>query len=276
MPMTSDSVWYVYGIVPGDASPIDGRASMSGIDDADVVMEREGNIGALVSVLDATRYGPAALESNTADVEWLGPRAVAHDRVLTWASEHGPVVPLPMFSVFSGRAAVREVLGARREQFAAALDRARAGREFALRVYRVDTELLPEVSAFSERVRELEAQAAAATPGQRYLRERKLEGERKAELQNVGQHIVTSLVERLAADAVGVVQSPIPRITASEAATTGTMVLNAAFLVAQASMPAFQRTLTEFVDRHSGRGFRFDFTGPWPPYHFVGGELDDR
>ena len=25
-----------------------------------------------------------------------------------------------------------------------------------------------------------------------------------------------------------------------------------------------------------GGGFRFDFTGPWPPYHFVGGELDDR
>lgn len=274
--MISDSVWYVYGIVPGDASPPASRAPMSGLDDADVVVERDGEIGALVSVLDATRYGPAALESNTGDVEWLGPRAVAHDRVLTWASEHGPVVPLPMFSVFSGRDAVREMLGERRQQLAAALDRARAGREYALRVYRVDAELLAEVSAFSERVRRLESQAAAASPGQRYLLERKLEGERKAEVQAVGQRIVTSVVDQLASHAAGVVQSPIPRVTASEAATAGTMVLNAAFLVATDSLPSFQRTLTEFVDRHSGRGFRFDFTGPWPPYHFVGGELDDR
>jgi hypothetical protein len=274
--MTSESVWYVYGIVPGDASPSAGRAPTSGLDDADVVVEREGVIGALVSVLDVARYGPTALESHTADVEWLGPRAVAHDRVLTWASEHGPVVPLPMFSVFSGGVAVREMLVERRQQLVAALDRARAGREYALRVYRVDSELLSEVSAFSERVRELESQAAAASPGQRYLLERKLEGERKAEVQVVGQRIVASVVDRLAQHAAGVVQSPIPRVTASEAATAGTMVLNAAFLVAPASLAAFQHTLTEFVDRHSGRGFRFDFTGPWPPYHFVGGELDDR
>jgi hypothetical protein len=47
-------------------------------------------------------------------------------------------------------------------------------------------------------------------------------------------------------------------------------VLNAAFLVSAAGLEAFQRTLTELVGRHGSHGFRFDFTGPWPPYHFVG------
>jgi len=24
------------------------------------------------------------------------------------------------------------------------------------------------------------------------------------------------------------------------------------------------------VTKHESSGFKFDFTGPWPPYHFVG------
>ena len=47
------------------------------------------------------------------------------------------------------------------------------------------------------------------------------------------------------------------------------MVLNAAFLVAPHQFEALQRTLTSLVARHGPHGFRFDFTGPWPPYHFV-------
>ena len=41
---------------------------------------------------------------------------MAHDRVLTWASDRGAVVPLPMFSLFSGADAVRAMLDARSGQ----------------------------------------------------------------------------------------------------------------------------------------------------------------
>jgi hypothetical protein len=27
--------------------------------------------------------------------------------------------------------------------------------------------------------------------------------------------------------------------------------------------------VTELVAEYGGRGFRLDFTGPWPPYHFA-------
>jgi hypothetical protein len=74
---------------------------------------------------------------------------------------------------------------------------------------------------------------------------------------------------------VDVVRSPIPKGSASDAAA-GTMVLNAAFLVATPGYEAFQRALTELVDRDGPRGFRFDFTGPWPPYHFAQGGASDH
>jgi hypothetical protein len=47
------------------------------------------------------------------------------------------------------------------------------------------------------------------------------------------------------------------------------LVLDAAFLIAPEHLDAFRRELTALIDLHGSRGFRFDFTGPWPPYHFV-------
>ncbi len=268
----SNAVWYVYGIVPAETPH---AALPTGLDDVNVTIEPHEGVAALVSVLDAGQYAPSALETNSGDVEWLSPRAVAHDRVLTWASDHGPVVPLPMFSLFSGRDAVRTMLRDRAPQLSSTLARVARGREYALRVYRVDAELLGVVTSLSPRLEELAGVAASASPGQRYLLERKLDGEKKTELRAVSRRIVDEIVDELAPQAEETVRSPIPRAVDGEA-SRGTMVLNAAFLVAPGGLQAFQRTLTSLVARHDAHGFRFDFTGPWPPYHFVNEPADGR
>jgi hypothetical protein len=265
MASTLDSIWYVYGIVPSEFS---GGSLPEGLDETGVSIERRGTLAALVSVLDGASYSPDRVEESSGNVEWLSPRAMAHDRVLTWASDHGAVVPLPMFSVFSGPDAVRAMLDERSGQLSSALAKVKQGREYALRIYRVDAELLEVIPEMSPRLRDLAAQAAEASPGQRYLLERKLDGEKRGELRQVTQQLVDDIVEQLGRHAVDVARSPIPR-AAERAAGSGTMVLNAAFLVAPPALEAFQRTLTSLVERHDQRGFRFDFTGPWPPYHFA-------
>jgi len=270
--VASDSVWYVYGIVDDDVElPADAVLGL-GLDDARVTLERAGGVAALVSVLDATTYAAQALETNTANVEWLSPRALAHDRVLTWASDRGAVVPLPMFSVFSGAEAVQRMLNERSAQLANALDRVRVGREYALRMYRVDDELIAALPALSARIRELADSAATASPGQRYLIERKLAAEQRGEMRSVSQAVADSVLASLGSQAMDFVRSPIPRFATADGAepsAPGTMVLNAAFLVASDHLTDFQRMLTQIVEREQPHGFRFDFTGPWPPYHFV-------
>ncbi len=264
----ADSVWYVYGIVPPTMST-DGAPP--GLEDAAVGVERGNGLAALVSALDALEYAPAPLERNTADVHWLGSRAVAHDRVLSWASDRAAVVPLPMFSLFSGKEAVRAMLHERGPQLNAALQKAASGREYALRVYRVDAEIDASLSDLSTRIADLQHAALASPPGQRYLLERKLATERKAEMRSIGQRVATEVFDTLRVAAISAVQSPIPTAVAADA--PGTMVLNAAFLVAPELFPDFQVLLSEAVARHQ-RGFRFDFTGPWPAYHFVHQDRD--
>jgi hypothetical protein len=79
----------------------------------------EGDIAALVSGLEAERYGAEPLERATANVAWLGARATEHDRVLTWASDRasGAVVPLPIFSLFRDEGSVRAMLRDRAGSF---------------------------------------------------------------------------------------------------------------------------------------------------------------
>lgn len=264
MPSPS-AIWYVYGVVPRE---FDLAGAPEGLDDTSLELCEVGEVAAIVSRLDAQEYAPSAVERATENVEWLAPRAVAHDRVLTWASDRGPLVPLPIFSLFSGAPAVQGMLRERRAQLQSALRRAASGREYALRVYRVDSELTKAATELSPRLAELRDAAVAASPGQRYLLERKLETERKHELHSIGTRIARDVVDALRPLAIDTSESRLASRgtrTNSDAA----LVLDAAFLVEPNGLEKFRRELTAIVERHQAHGFRFDFTGPWPLYHFV-------
>jgi hypothetical protein len=229
-------------------------------------------LAALVSRLDPVAYAPDVVEARTSDVEWLGPRAVVHDRVLTWASDQGPVAPFPMFSaMFRDVAGVRAMLRDRAAELRGALAVAAQGREYGLRVYRDEATLLGRVAALSPRIADLERAAAAAAPGQRYLLERKLETERKTESRRVSDETARETYETLATHAVGARRIPMPRDATERRAA---LALNAVFLVAPESYTTFRTALGQIVARFEPSGFRFEFSGPWPAYHFMEGASD--
>jgi gas vesicle protein GvpL/GvpF len=265
----SDAIYYVYGVTP---PALDLTQAPEGLDGAALGLETEGALGALVSRLDPSAYAPAVVEARTSDVEWLGPRAVVHDRVLTWASDQGPVAPFPMFSaMFRDAAAVRGMLHDRAAELRDALAVAAQGREYGLRIYRDDATLLGAVATLSPRLAELERAAAAASPGQRYLLERKLDAERKTESRRVSDEIARDTYETLATHAVTARRILMPRDAADRRAA---LALNAVFLVAPESYTTFRAALSRLVARFEPSGFRFEFSGPWPAYHFMEGASD--
>src|SRR5687768_8107026 len=82
----ADSVHYVYGVVDARA---DATGAPRGIDQAPVHLQAEGDVAALVSAVDAAVYAGPEVEARSGDLEWIGPRARAHDLVVTWASDRG-------------------------------------------------------------------------------------------------------------------------------------------------------------------------------------------
>jgi hypothetical protein len=267
---TTDAVIYVYGIVPGQ---LDVSGAPPGLDASCVALVTDGDLGALVSELDPSAYARERVEGLVADVSWLSPRAVAHDSVLTWASERGAVIPLKMFTLFSTHDAVKELLRARSGEMRETLARVAPGQEYAVRVFRLPGALTEHLAELSRTVRELETAAASATPGQRYLLERKLESERATEMRRVVGEMVRDVHDTLAHAALDATREPPPRQLIDEQGEggEGTAVLNGFFLVPRGGAGAFQETLRRLAIRHEPHGFRFEVTGPWPPYHFARG-----
>ena len=260
----ADHIQYVYAVIDADMRV---ESIPEGIDAAPVEIEREGDVAALVSAVDGDIYTGSEVEARSGDIEWLGPRARAHDAVVTWASDRGAAVPFPMFTMFRDRAGVRAMLRDRGAELAHSLGRVRGHQEFGVRIFRIDDALTAHLAELSPRIAELERTAASASPGQRYLLGRKIEAERANELRRIGGEVAQRAYDELSRVAAGAVLDALPRRTIEGMA--GVAVLNASFLLAHAAVDAFRRSLTELVDEYEPRGFRFEFTGPWPPYHFV-------
>lgn len=260
----SDTLVYAYGIVRSEFTT---ERVPPGIDDATVELVREGAHAGLVSRLSASDYAPAEIERNSGEVSWLSPRAMAHDRVLTWAQEHGGVVPLPMFSMWGTDVALRASLRERAPSLADVFTRVRGADEFGLRIYRRDAVMLDAVDVLDDDIARARREAAAAAPGQRYLLERKIAERSKAAIRAASQRLARAVFDALRPLAREAVSRPLAPGSTADGETT--MVLNAAFLVARDGLEEFRAALGRQIAANEPRGLEFNFTGPWPPYNFV-------
>ena len=95
----------------------------------------------------------------------------------------------------------------------------------------------------------------------------------------MGHRVAVDAYDALAASAMEAMRNPLPRGDRGGPgieSATGAAVLDAAFLVRRDAGEEFQRVVTDLVRQWEQHGFRFEFTGPWPPYHFVREASDVR
>lgn len=256
---------YIYGVA---AAKPDTAAAPKGIDGGKVSVIASGDLHALATSVGAEDYAPDRVEALTADVEWVSERATAHDRVLTWASDLGAVIPFPMWTLFRDAKKVKAMLAERADELRETFARLGDGREFIVRVYVQPGVLKERLADGSEELSALEAEAARATPGQRYLLQRKMDSLRRDAGRDVTTRVAGEIFDALHAASMETVREQ--PVNSGAPREQGRAILNGSFLVAAGRVADFQLALTQMVKKHEPSGFKFDFTGPWPPYHFVG------
>jgi hypothetical protein len=256
---------YVYGVV---RSSLETSTAPKGIDGGKISLIPEGDIAALATSVSADDYAPDRVEALTADVDWVSQRAMAHDRVLTWASDNAAVIPFPMWTLFRDAKAVKSMVRKRASELERTFSRIGDGREFIVRVYVQPVVLKDRLIDNNTELQLLEAEAAKASPGQKYLLQRKIEGLRRDAGRDVAAGVAVEVHNVLRSEAVETLREQ--PVNSGAPREQGRAILNASFLVAPARVVGFQQALTTMVNKYEPSGFKFDFTGPWPPYHFVG------
>ena len=254
------TVEYVYCVVPA-ASVLTGMPR--GIDSAPVRSVARADIAALVSAVNAEQYSGDTASERMGDPEWLAPRAVAHDAVVTWAADRGAVVPFPMWVMFSDDITVSAMLDERHDELRGVLNRVSGARELCVRISADRAALANAAERMDDRLDELERRATAAPPGQAYLLRRKLAELRKSASRDIASRIADQAHSTLSDRS----RESVARDRS--ASNEPGVLLDGAYLVADEQYDSFRSALTDLVAAYGPTGVSFDFTGPWPPYHFV-------
>ena len=209
----------------------------------------------VVSDAPLAAYSAEAVNARLSDLDWVGERAMEHERVIEHFAARGTVVPMKLFTLFSSDARAVADVKARRDlkHLLATL----AGRE----------EWGVRVSVDPVRLRTAAAARAKAPSGlsegtsflvQRQKEQRSVAAAR-AEARGRAEKVFAAL-EPLAADA---------RRRAPADVEGATLLLDAAFLVERARAGAFTAGVRDEAERSAGEGLRVVLTGPWPPYNFL-------
>ncbi|HKR71046.1 MAG TPA: GvpL/GvpF family gas vesicle protein [Streptosporangiaceae bacterium] len=215
---------------------------------------------AVVSEVGMSEFGESALRANLEDLVWLEATAKAHHQVIDDLASTQPVVPMRLATVFHSEASLRAMLAARRHELHEVLDRIGQRREWGVKVFAATADRTPKTRADAER-----GAVAAAGSGAAYLQRRRTEldaSQRARHEEARSAEEVHAALCQLAADS-RLHPPQVPQL----AGTKAPMLLNAAYLLDEASERRFSDAVLELAQQH--RAIRLQMTGPWPPYSFA-------
>jgi hypothetical protein len=253
---------YLYGFVPADASA---PLNITGIAGGTVQLLDVGAVKAVTSLVPADVYDPAQLEPRMQDLTWVAEQGVAHEVVVAWFVDNAQILPAALFTMYSSTDALTEAVAERAELLSSELQRLRNKREWDVKISFNEKEVAQHAGMLSPRIAEVEKEIAAASPGKRYLLEKRRTDLLKHETRDAASRLANEVVEAVRAHAAEVRILPLPR-TADDLP----VIMHAAALTERTHETGLVRALGEQQLRLQRYGITVRFSGPWAPYRFTG------
>ena len=268
--------YYVYGIVRGDAGPLDTSPpgkGLAGIDpDYPVYTTSYRAIQAVVSKVSLQEFGHRALEENLNDMSWVEAKARAHQGVLEAVLADRVVVPMRFCTIYCSEDGIQQKLRQYYDNFVADLARLEGRQEWGVKVYCDEETLALQVERVSDRVKALREEMEAKTEGAAYFLHKKVAEIRAQEVERVSDEHAQRYHDCLSDLAEEVVVTPLQ---GPGAGRKETMILNGAYLVSDERLAAFRTGLERLGEEGKDLGFSYEITGPWPPYNFVAVDAEE-
>jgi len=225
-------------------------------------IEAGDRLWAIVQSVPESQYGEAALARGLQNLDWVGPRAIAHERVIESFLTSSALLPMQLFTLFTSDARVVEHVRSDRAHIARIFRRIEKKVEWGLRLTYADAKS-PRRTARTTKTSSADFSGPRA--GARFL-------ERKRDILDVNRTRLTEA--RKIADrvykAAGRQAAASQRRTSLERAAPGSrLLLDAAFLVATAKSGAFKSAIRQHARDLRASGIEVSLTGPWPAYNFI-------
>jgi hypothetical protein len=259
--------YYVYCVAESVAADqLDVASFPVGIEeDAKLTWVAANELAALSSVVPLDSYGEDALAEHLSDATWTAVRAMRHETVVEHVAKRTSVVPLRFGTIYLERAGIERMLTEKGRALARIIERLRGREEWGVNVYSDRATLMASITSVSPRLRELVQQAEAASPGQAYLMQKKIEALRVDETRVALNRIIDEIEKSLREQAEDAKSLRILKVEATE---HGELKAKFAFLVKRAEFEEFRAAAERMAQDYVSAGVRLELTGPWPAYNF--------
>lgn len=251
---------YLYGFVPADAAlPAHG---LLGIGDGEVRLLEVDGVAAVVSPVPQDEFDDDRLTERSSDLEWLAALGLQHEQVVAWFVDHSWILPSRLLTLFSGQEAVRVAAAGDAGRIRAELERLEGVREWDLKVGYRPARLEEHLAAVSDAIASLDREIESATPGKRFLLQKKRKDMARIEGQASARRLARELLAEL---------EPLARETRRTTPPTedAPVLLNVAFLMPRDSEDELVERAARLGDRLTGLGLVVQLSGPWAPYRFL-------
>jgi Gas vesicle synthesis protein GvpL/GvpF len=216
-------------------------------------LEVGDDLWAVVQSVPESQYGEEALARGLQNLDWVGPRAIAHERVIESFLSAPALLPMQLFTLFTSDDRVAEHVRSDRTRITRILKRVAKKVEWGLRL------------TFNEKSASEKASKKSVRSGAEFLARKRdildVSRTRLAAARKTADGVFKSMARQAAAS---------QRRTSLERAAPGSrLLLDAAFLVASDKSRAFKSAIRQRAHELRGAGVDVSLTGPWPAYNFI-------
>jgi len=232
----------------------DAVTGVTGLSDRPLRLVRNAGLTAVVSTVDLEEFGEAALRRNLEDLGWLEGVVRTRDEVVNRIGRLTAVAPWRLATIMNDDDRVAKLLDTWRVELTESLERVEGCSEWSVKMY----------ADLSERP----AAGSGATEhetGTAYLQRRRTETARHADAAQSATVAADQI--HLTLSQLTAASRRLPPQDRRLTGHTGEMVLNGAYLVADAESQQFTSLVEELGGDLSDA--RLDLNGPWPPYSFA-------
>ncbi|MDX1928837.1 MAG: GvpL/GvpF family gas vesicle protein [Pirellulaceae bacterium] len=221
-----------------------------------------GSITAWFKRIERCEFEGPVAEKNLADIEWLTPRVLAHESVVSSISQQIPFYPSRFGALFSSLDPLREIALSNTTLLHAFFVRIRRKSEWGIKFFG-DSARMAELTAQREGI----LHDGKVTSGANYLKLRQMQRAQSVAATSVFQSLINLATEHLQLRYSELARRPIHNT--AKTASTEQLQGNFAILVRNDESEHLIAWANEWnAEQFERSGMRTQISGPWPAYSF--------
>lgn len=252
----------------------DSKFFMKGIDgQGDVFTLPYQNLEAVVSAVQLEEFDSEEIKQRAqTDIHWIKDKALIHEAVIEAAMHCNgkiiAVIPMCFGTLFTSLASIQQIFKKSYLKLENTLRNLQGKQEWGVKVYLENSKALEdEVQIRNEVLKAKKKELLTMSKGRAYFFEKQIKETIDAEVKNSIETYMQDIFLDLEYHSETSLKGKI-----LEKEFTGKlepMVLNAFYLVQERNIEIFKSEINRLSAEIGPKGFRLEYSGPWPPYNFA-------